>query len=244
MMMALYVLVAISGLLEAAMGISMAIAGRGHFLLAAVPNAVWDALPGSRFIVLFAALACLAAAALHAYLLRGLMDDRAEAHTLVQAYGVFALLGGIILEVFGVTLEAFRIGGGILLFLIGMEMVYARVSRSKLTATEKYEGLEAEDVAVMPLALPMISGPGAITTTIVLVNESGGNLLEIALVIVFIGFAIGMTYIMMRNSDLIVSRVGERGSRAVNRLMGILLIAIAVQFVINGLMAAFPALGG
>ncbi len=157
---------------------------------------------------------------------------------------IFAFLGGIILDIFGVTLEAFRIGGGILLFMIGMEMVYARVSRSKLTATEKYEGIETEDVAVMPLALPMISGPGAITTTIVLVNESGGNLVEIAIVIVFIAVAIGLTYIMMRKSDQIVARVGERESRAVNRLMGILLIAIAVQFVINGLTAAFPVLGG
>ncbi|MDD1717890.1 MAG: MarC family protein [Methanoregulaceae archaeon] len=157
---------------------------------------------------------------------------------------IFALLGGIILEIFGITLEAFRIGGGILLFLIGMEMVYARVSRSKLTATEKYEGLETEDVAVMPLALPMISGPGAITTTIVLMNESGGNLIEIAMVIAFIAIAIGITYVMMRNSDLIVARVGERESRAINRLMGILLIAIAVQFVINGLRIAFPVLGG
>ncbi len=157
---------------------------------------------------------------------------------------IFALLGGIILEVFGITLQAFRIGGGILLFLIGMEMVYARVSRSKLTATEKYESIEAEDVAVMPLALPMISGPGAITTTIVLINESAGNIYEIAMVIAFIALAIGITYVMMRHSDWIVARVGERESRAVNRLMGILLIAIAVQFVLDGIRAAFPVLGG
>lgn len=96
MTMALYVLVAVSGLIEAAMGISMAIAGRGHFLLAAVPTGVW-AWPGSKLVVLFAALACLAAAALHAFLLRALLDDRVEAHTLVQGYGIFALLGGILL---------------------------------------------------------------------------------------------------------------------------------------------------
>ncbi len=157
---------------------------------------------------------------------------------------IFALLGGIILEIFGITLGAFRIGGGVLLFLIGMEMVYARISRSKLTATEKYESIAEEDVAVMPLALPMISGPGAITTTIVLVNESGGNYIEIAMVIAFIALSIGITYVMMRNSDRIVARVGERESRAANRLMGILLIAIAVQFMIDGLKVAFPVLGG
>jgi len=68
--------------------------------------------------------------------------------------------------------EAFRIAGGILLFGIGMEMVYAKTSRTKLTATEKYESRDMEDVAVMPLAIPMIAGPGAITTTIVLMNEA------------------------------------------------------------------------
>ncbi|HMZ31302.1 MAG TPA: NAAT family transporter, partial [Methanoregulaceae archaeon] len=84
----------------------------------------------------------------------------------------FALAGGIILRLFGITIDAFRIGGGILLFVIGMEMVYARTSRSKLTATEKYESMDAEDISVTPLAIPMIAGPGAITTTIVLMNEA------------------------------------------------------------------------
>ncbi len=78
-----------------------------------------------------------------------------------------AVLGTWILQLFGITLEAFRIAGGILLFGIGMEMVYAKTSRTKLTATEKYESRDVEDVAIMPLAIPMIAGPGAITTTIV-----------------------------------------------------------------------------
>ena len=71
-----------------------------------------------------------------------------------------AILGTWILQLFGITLEAFRIAGGILLFGIGMEMVYAKVSRTKLTATEKYESRENDDVAIMPLAIPMIAGPG------------------------------------------------------------------------------------
>ena len=83
-----------------------------------------------------------------------------------------AVLGAWILQLFGITLEAFRIAGGILLFGIGMEMVYARTSRTKLTATERYESRENDDVAIMPLAIPMIAGPGAITTTIVLMNEA------------------------------------------------------------------------
>ncbi len=109
---------------------------------------------------------------------------------------IFALLGGVILQLFGITLEAFRIAGGILLFLIGMEMVYAKSSRSKMTATEKYEGIDAEDVSVMPLAIPMIAGPGAITTSIVLMNEARGfGPLAYLIVIVSIVLTIGVTYI-------------------------------------------------
>lgn len=157
----------------------------------------------------------------------------------------FALFGGVILQLFGISLEAFRIAGGILLFVIGMEMVYAKTSRSKMTATEKYEGIDAEDVSVMPLAIPMIAGPGGITTSIVLMNEAKGiGPLAYGVVIVSIVLTIGVTYYMMRNADYIVKRIGQREFRAVNRLMGMLLIAIAVQFVIIGLKTAFPTLAG
>jgi multiple antibiotic resistance protein len=154
----------------------------------------------------------------------------------------FALAGGIILQLFGITIEAFRIGGGILLFLIGMEMVYAKTSRTKLTATEKYESMDAEDISVTPLAIPMIAGPGAITTTIVLMNEAGGSAIMVAITLVSIVVAIVVTYFMMARSDFIVSHIGQKEFRAINRLMGILLIAVAVQFVIAGLTAAFPVL--
>ena len=156
-----------------------------------------------------------------------------------------AILGTWILQLFGITLEAFRIAGGILLFGIGMEMVYAKVSRTKLTATEKYESRENDDVAIMPLAIPMIAGPGAITTTIVMMNEAiSMTLFAIGVVLVSIMFSIGVTYYMMRNSDYIMKRIGQREYRAINRLMGMLLIAIAVQFVINGIKIAFPLLTG
>lgn len=157
---------------------------------------------------------------------------------------VFALLGGIILQLFGITIEAFRIGGGILLFLIGMEMVYARTSRTKLTATEKYESMDAEDISMTPLAIPMIAGPGAITTTIVLMNEAVGSVPDMAMILTAIIIAILLTYLMMIRSESIVSRIGQKEFRAINRLMGILLIAIAVQFVISGLSSAFPVLAG
>lgn len=156
---------------------------------------------------------------------------------------VFALLGGLILQLFGITLAAFRIGGGILLFLIGLDMVFAKVSRAKMTATERYEG-EPEDVAVMPLAIPMIAGPGTITTVIVLIarGESELGLGSYAVVVAAIAFTVGITCLVMLNADRVVSRIGQREFRAVNRIMGILMVAIAVEFVINGLKTAFPVL--
>lgn len=158
---------------------------------------------------------------------------------------VVAALGAWILQLFGISLEAFRIAGGILLFGIGMEMVYAKTSRTKLTATEKYESRDTDDVAIMPIAIPMIAGPGAITTTIVMMNEAQGMTpIAIAVVILSIFLSIAATYIMMKNSDYIMTRIGQREYRAINRLMGMLLIAIAVQFVINGMKIAFPLLGG
>jgi len=158
---------------------------------------------------------------------------------------IVAVLGTWILQLFGITLEAFRIAGGILLFGIGMEMVYAKTSRTKLTATEKYESRDLEDVAMMPLAIPMIAGPGAITTTIVLMNEAIAiTPVAIGIVIASILISIGITYFMMRNSDYIMKKIGQREYRAINRLLGMLLIAIAVQFVINGVRLAFPILNG
>ncbi|OPY36468.1 MAG: hypothetical protein A4E35_02007 [Methanoregula sp. PtaU1.Bin051] len=156
-----------------------------------------------------------------------------------------AVLGALILQLFGISLEAFRIAGGILLFGIGMEMVYAKTSRTKLTATEKYESRENDDIALMPIAIPMIAGPGAITTTIVLMNEAGArHIAAYGIVILAIIVSIAITYFMMKNSDYIMTKVGQREYRAVNRLMGMLLIAIAVQFIIYGVRNAFPLLAG
>ena len=158
---------------------------------------------------------------------------------------IVAVLGAWILQLFGITLETFRIAGGILLFGIGMEMVYAKTSRTKLTATEKYESRDTDDIAIMPIAIPMIVGPGAITTTIVMMNEAQAlTPVAIPVVIISIILSIAITYVMMKNSDYIMTKVGQREYRAINRLMGMLLIAIAVQFNINGMKIAFPLLGG
>ncbi len=184
--------------------------------------------------------------------LTGTMDQTAKLRVAREATRfaliillIFTVAGGWILQLFGISIEAFRIAGGLLLFGIGMDMVYAKTSRTKMTATEKYEGQDADDIAVMPLAIPMITGPGAITSAIVLMNEAiGMSVVAIAVVPLAAVAAIGITYAMMQRSDVIVRRIGQREYRAVNRLMGMLLIAIAVQFILIGIRTAFPILTG
>jgi multiple antibiotic resistance protein len=126
-----------------------------------------------------------------------------------------------------------------------MEMVCAKTSHTKLMAVEKYESRDMEDIAIMPLAIPMIAGMGAITTTIVLMNEATVLApFAICMVLFSIIVFIVITYYMMRNSDYIISKVGKREYRVINPLMGLLLVAIAVQFVLTGIRTAFPLLAG
>lgn len=156
----------------------------------------------------------------------------------------FTLLGNHLLTLFGITISAFTVAGGVLLFGIGMEMVYARTSRAKVTATEKYESIDADDISSMPLAFPMISGPGTITTVIVL-SQKNEVIAEPYLLAIILGallLTLVITYVTLISSDLITKRIGQREYRVVNRLMGILLMAIAVQFIINGISQAFPML--
>jgi multiple antibiotic resistance protein len=152
---------------------------------------------------------------------------------------VFAIGGYGILQLFGITLAALRIGGGVLLFLIGIEMVYARVSYTKQPIPQSAEAY-AEDVAVTPLAIPIIAGPGAITTVIVLIGDAAGQgWAAIAIVFAAIFVVIGVVYCAMIYSYVITRGIREKELKVVNRVLGLLLLAIGVQFIITGIKAAF-----
>ena len=152
---------------------------------------------------------------------------------------VFAIGDYWILQLFGITLAALRIGGGVLLFLIGIEMVYARVSFTKQPVPQSAEDYAA-DVAVTPLAIPIIAGPGAITTVIVLTGdgaELGWPAIAIVLAAIFI--VIYVVYYAMVHSYIIAGGIREKEFKVVNRVLGLLLLAIGVQFIITGIKAAF-----
>ncbi len=148
------------------------------------------------------------------------------------------LLGRAILNYLGITLPAFTIAGGILLLLIAIDMLFARQSGTKATSEEEQEAQMLENPAVFPLAVPMIAGPGTIATVLLLVSFSNGNGGRLAIVAAAYIAALAVTWLCMRGSTLLLRLVGTTGIHVVTRLLGIILAALAVQFILNGLVAS------
>jgi multiple antibiotic resistance protein len=145
------------------------------------------------------------------------------------------VVGRVLLDYLGITLPAFMIAGGILLFLISIDMLFARPTRAKRTEAEEREAAQAENPAVFPLAVPMIAGPGTIATVLLLVNLSRGDRYDLTIVALAYALALFVTWLCMRASTLLLRVIGTTGIHVVSRLLGIILAALAVQFVLNGL---------
>jgi multiple antibiotic resistance protein len=145
-------------------------------------------------------------------------------------------VGRIILDYLGITLPAFTIAGGVLLFLIAIDMLFARPTGAKRTEAEEKEAAQGENPAVFPLAVPMIAGPGTIATVLLLVNLSRGDRLDLLVVAAAYVAALLVTWLCMRGSTFLLRAIGTTGIHVVSRLLGIILAALAVQFVLNGLM--------
>ena len=148
---------------------------------------------------------------------------------------VMGLIGRALLEYLGITLSAFTIAGGVLLFLIAIDMLFARRTGTKQTVEEEREAQQSENPAVFPLAVPMIAGPGTIATVLLLVNLTHYNGLRLAIVFLAFVTALAVTWVCMRSATLVLRVVGNTGVHVVTRLLGIILAALAVQFVLNGL---------
>ena len=146
---------------------------------------------------------------------------------------VFALAGTYILQFFGITRQAFQIAGGILFFAVGWDMLQARRSRVKTTQEEETESSQKEDVGIIPLGLPTLAGPGAITTVIAL-NGQAESLLESLAVYASIILVMGICWITLIAAPALTRRMGQTGMNVMTRLMGLLVMVIGAQFVING----------
>jgi len=145
----------------------------------------------------------------------------------------FALFGGLIFKVFAVTLSAFRVAGGILLLITSLDMLRGHTSQTKTSPEEELEGAQKEDVAVVPLAMPLLAGPGAIATVMVLMSRGTGILTAIP-VIISIALTFIASYYLLRAAGLVQRLLGQTGVSILQRLMGLILAAIAVQFIVEG----------
>jgi multiple antibiotic resistance protein len=151
----------------------------------------------------------------------------------------FAASGHYILSFFGISLGAFRIAGGVLLLLLAIDMLRAQKSRQKSTPEEEKEGAEKPDVSIFPLAIPMLSGPGAVATVMVLMTRANG-LVERGIVFIAIAITAVNTFIVLIGATFAEKRLGQTGINVLHRVMGLLLAAIAVQFIVDGARDVLP----
>ena len=146
---------------------------------------------------------------------------------------IFSLVGDLIFSFYKITISAFKIAGGILFFKTGMQMLEAKVSRSRTTPKEEEEAETKEDIAYTPIGIPLIAGPGAITSVMILSSETLGFELKLVLFGV-IALVLILTYMIFQGADYLTQRFGTMGLRIVQRIMGLILMVIAVQFGIDG----------
>ncbi len=159
---------------------------------------------------------------------------RRGAWTCAITLTLFALGGSLIFKLFGITIGAFKIAGGVLIGLNALDMVQARRSSQRETPAEKAEGTAKEDIGILPLGVPMLAGPGAISTVMVLALGSKSWITTAALY-VSIALTALISFLTLSAASLIERRLGQTGMRILTRLMGLVLCAIAVQFIIDGL---------
>jgi len=148
----------------------------------------------------------------------------------------FALAGQLIFRMFGITLPAFEIAGGLILLLIGLDMLEARRSPTQETSGDAEEGAAKEDAGIVPLGIPMLAGPGAISSVMVLVGQvpSLWNW-EMGAILGSIAITALVSYWVLSSADRVRGVLGETGIRILVRIMGLLLVALAMQFFVNGL---------
>ncbi|XRP97665.1 NAAT family transporter [Methanocaldococcus sp. 16A] len=154
---------------------------------------------------------------------------------------LFALFGNYIFGYFGITIDAFRVAGGILLFKIAWDMLHAEIPKTKHKPDEKIELEDIDSIVYVPLSIPLISGPGAITTTMILISKAH-TIIEKGVVVLSILTAMLVSGIILSLTDLIIRRVNIYGINAFVRIMGLLLVAISVQIIFIGIVGLYNSI--
>lgn len=150
---------------------------------------------------------------------------------------VFAAAGSFIFKFFGITIPAFKVAGGILLFGVALDMMRAQHSETRTTKEEEKE--QHDDVGLIPLGLPLLSGPGAIAAVMVLAGQAESTTSRVAVHVAILGIGVS-AFLILRSATFVGKFLGTTGIRIIGRLMGLILAAIAIQFVIDGAHEAFP----
>ena len=156
----------------------------------------------------------------------------------------FALLGKPMLHALGISLGSFRIAGGILLFFIAFDMIFERRTQRREQRANQIEGTpEAEDISVFPMAIPMITGPGSIASAMLWVSRAEGPI-EVGIVLAAITAVILITMVTLLAAGPLMRLIGEKLEAMITRILGVILAALAAQFVVDGLKQSFPAVLG
>lgn len=200
------------------------------------------------FIILFVVVDPIGLAPMFAALTR---DDTPRQRRRLALRGVliaggilvtFVIVGDALLRALGIGVPAFQIAGGVLLFLLAVDMLFARHSGLRSTTErEQREAAQRKDISVFPLAIPLIAGPGALTTVLLMVGEQGDNpaVIGATLVVVILVLAIALGSLLL--SGRLLRLIGETGANVVSRVLGVILAALAAQYILDGLQAGLPA---
>jgi multiple antibiotic resistance protein len=154
----------------------------------------------------------------------------------------FVLFSDLLFEIFGIGLGAFQIGGGIILSFVSINMIFGQPHRERASNQELEEAEQKENIAIVPIAIPLLAGPGAISTVITIASSYRSVFYHVLLVLSILVACIGV-FLVFKSVDKIVKILGKIGVNILSRLMGIILMSLAMQFIIKGIQLAFPTLG-
>jgi len=153
----------------------------------------------------------------------------------------FMLVGIYVFLVLGIDISDFKVAGGILLFKVAFDMLQGKTSNTKLTGAEQEESMEKESIGIVPIGTPLLAGPGSITTAIIFFNSKTTVGIDKVMVVLAIVTVMVMSYVILRFSLPLFTRLGKTGSLIISRIMGLLLASIAIEFITTGLIAIISA---
>ena len=221
---------------------------RGTIELLRLPMQVPSSALAS-FVTLFVTIGPIETAVIFAGLTSGIhhKDRRILSLRSVSIAGLmllfFAMVGNFVLSLLHVSMPAFRVAGGMLLFLQALTLTFSSPGLSSINEGERRDAEKPGDIAIFPLAFPLIASPGALSAVVLLTGRAE-DWAEEASIIVMIGLCLIITYVAMRAADVLVRLLGQTGADVVGRISGVLLAGLAVQFIFDGLRGGFPSAFG